>query len=75
MYSPNSNVTISIFQPGVGDYDISGNFGKLPKYYTSPKKLNENGYSTFHEKLRMKIQQRQRQIHKEQTENKSEENE
>lgn len=65
MYSSNHNVAISLFQPGVGDYDISGHFGKLPKYYTSPKKINENGFSTFHDKIRMKIQQRRNQIRKE----------
>ena len=55
-----SDLFSSVRNPGVGDYNIPNTIGKLPQYYKSPKKISENGYSTFHEKLKMKILQRQR---------------
>jgi hypothetical protein len=43
--------------PGVGSYNIPPLIGQLPSYCTSPKKMTESGYSTFHEKLKMRILQ------------------
>lgn len=50
--SPNKN-------PGVGNYNLQNYIGKLPKYCTSPKKISEAGLSTFHDKLRMRIKEKQ----------------
>lgn len=44
---PNKNVTFYIIQPGPGSYNIPSGIGKLPQYYTSSKKLTNEGYSTF----------------------------
>jgi hypothetical protein len=58
--SPRGNAMSPNKNPGVGSYNIPSLIGVLPKYCTSPKKTNECGYSTFHEKLKMKLQQKQK---------------
>jgi hypothetical protein len=41
LHSPDKN-------PGVGNYIIPSLIGQLPKYCTSPKKILENGFTTFY---------------------------